>query len=416
MIAPRLHTLLRIRQLRCVVLCAAVSGSVVPRLSAAPTRRLELVDEVVALEQAVNALARPASDPRKVLRDVRMNLRASSHEFIETDIAAFVRRMPDPRTGVKCSAAFLRDRARKELLRVKDVLLDANPQTAHPEFCSADPAAIDAAKPARSIDVYGYDFDREPIQVLLMNDHGFLDATFAARLRSHYHLIIDLEAPGLKLSPMNRRIAISVGHLIRFSIPLIQSDTKLCTSRLEQIDAGKSISYAPPAIARGEELRAGPARFWVNASLGSDSNAVEATVCMTAVASSRARPGVSGCAVEYVYTTDADRTIERVLDDREAAMQSEHTVETRQSRRGSGPPVTEWEIAPAGGDASSTPPSVTVRFGAIRVISTDAGDCVAPSAFAEAKRTGHLGADAVRRLDPQLRAVDDEIRNASPER
>ncbi|HET9830837.1 MAG TPA: hypothetical protein VFP91_03990, partial [Vicinamibacterales bacterium] len=388
---------------RILLFVCAINGFANLGTAGAASPAPELAREVVALERAVNDLASPSSDPRKVLNGVVRNLPRSRSGVIEASLTEFIGRMPAAGVGFRCDTAFVRDRARKELLRVKDVLLDANPQMPHPEFCSSSPIAIDIAEPMKPIDVYGYDFDREPIQVLLMNDYGFRDVTSAAEVRSHSHLNIDLEKHALKLSSENRRIAISVGHLIRYSIPIIQADTRLCASRIEQIEAGRTVSYEPPPIEQGKVVNKGPARFWANASLDVDSNVLELTLCLTAAADDPTHSSVSGCAVEYVYTSDADRTIERVFGERQSAMRSVHDAETRLTRRTGTQPVTEWVIEPS---SPAMSPKITAKLGAIRVVSTEVGNCMTPLAFEQAKRAGSLGPATVRRLDAELRAID----------
>jgi len=48
-------------------------------------------------------------------------------------------------------------------------------------------------------------------------------------------------------------------------------------------------------------------------------------------------------------------------------------------------------------------PKVVAKLGAIGVVSTEVGKCIAPLAFKRAKRAGSLGAATVRRLDAQPR-------------
>ena len=396
----------------CLLGCAMTLA----RGSDGPTER-GLRDSVVVLERAINALADPSSDYRTTLQNVLPALPAGSQDFLKTDITAFLSRAPDPGADFQCSAEFVRYKARKELLRLKDMLLDSSPQPAEPQFCYAVPFAIDPALPTRRIEIYGYDFDREPMQVLLMNSYGFTDVTFAVVTQSHYHMTLELEKHGLEVSPENRVLALTLHHIIQHAIPVIQPDTRLCESRIEDIPADKVIAYDPPSIVRGRSFTVAGASVVANAALDYDSNVVDATMCVTATAPGEDPNAVSGCAGEFVYTSESGRLIEWVSGDLQSRIAYTSGSGEKDVRKGAGRgPVDRWTFtagsptSPAGAE-----PGLAVRLRKLQVVSTQVGGgCVSPIAYLEARRMRALSAGVVRRLDTELTKVDRAILKLRP--
>jgi hypothetical protein len=408
---------LRILRLLGLIVCVCGAASIVADTVNDPPDRT-LTDTVVVLERAVSAFASPSADYRKIFQDALAALPSHSEDFVKADITTFLRRAPDAQSDFKCAPDFVRYRARKELLRLKDTLLDSAPQPARPQFCYAVPLAIDPMRPMVPIEIYGYDFDREPVQLLLMDNFGFRDVTFAVVERTHYHLTLDLQGNGVKFSAANQTIALTMGHLIEHSIPLIQPDTPLCSSHIEEIPAGKVIAYAPPPIAGLRTTTVGQsARVLANAVLDYESNKVDATVCMTAVETNEQRTAISGCAVEYVYTSDPDRLIEWVFGGSQASFDSTaHRPESGVRKPTSNDPVARWMFPGLDPTSrSTTEAQVAVRLRPIRLVSTTTEPhCVSPVTYLEARRTHALDARTVRRLDPQLKGLRNEILKVRP--
>jgi hypothetical protein len=375
-----------------------------------------LTETVVVLERAINALATSSTEYRKTLQETLATLPRNSQEFVKADITTFLRRAPDERADFKCGAEFVRYRARKELLRIKDTLLHTNPQPAQPQFCYAVPFAIDPAQPINPIEIYGYDFDRVPLQILLMDSYGFRDVSFALIKRTHYHVTLNLAKNGVTFSPKNQVLAVTWGHLIQHSIPVIQPNTSLCSSRVEEIPAGKEISYAPLPISGDRYFMAAGAKILANATLDYESNKVDATVCMTAVEQNSDPNGVSGCAVEFVYTSEPEREIEWVFGDLEARMAYPHSNWTTRVQKGAqSGPVDQWTFTGFGAKSpANTEAQITVRLRKLRVVSTKTDGCVSAITYLEAKRTNALSAATVRRLDPELKKIDAAILKLRP--
>ena len=117
-----------------------------------------------------------------------------------------------------------------------------------------------------------------------------------------------------------------MGHLVRHWIPLVQSTTPICSSSIEEVPASKEIAYTLPPIARELGFYSDAAKILANAALDYESNKIDATICTTA----EGRTPISGCAVEYVYTSDADRVIEWVFGKPQAEIAHKREVQPTQ--------------------------------------------------------------------------------------
>ena len=370
---------------------------------------------LTVLDEATGALGNPAADYRKVLGDA---LSGSPRQgLLRTQLAAFLKRAPARAADFKCGAEFMRDRAREELWRLKDTLLDASPQPAQPRFCYAVPFAIDASRPTNAIEVYGYDLDKMPIEIFVMNSDGyFQDVTFALLKRTHYHLTINLGNDGVRLSPRSQALAVAWGHLVRYLVPVIEPATPICPSWIEEIPAGKTITY-PPLLLRGDgAFRGAATKVWASATLDYESNKVDATVCMTAMEQIGTRTVLSGCGVEYVFTTDSERIIERVLGDLQSQITYVHGSQAEDVKAGvRGKPVRQWTFSGFGGKSPAAGETkVTAHLNKIRVVSSATGGCVSAIAYSEAKRTHALSPSTMARLDAQFRKTDPEILTLRP--
>src|SRR5437867_3000468 len=254
----------------------------------------------------------------------------------------------------------MRYRARQELWRLKDVLLNTNPQPPEPQFCYAVPFAIDLTRPTNTVDIYGYDLDRAPLEMFLVNGDVFQDVSFALIKKTHYHLTVDLGKDGVKFFPDSQALSVAWGHLIRYSIPLIQLGTPLCPSWIEEIPAGKTITYAPLLLGGEGRFAEAGANVWSNATLDYESNKVDATVCMAAAGQNSNRATFSGCGVEYVFTSEPDRVIEGMFGDVQSYIAYTHGSQADEVEEGvQGGPVRKWTFS-GFGDNSGAPSEIQV--------------------------------------------------------
>jgi hypothetical protein len=371
---------------------------------------------IVVLERGENALASSSADHRQALKTVLDGLPPGAPEFVRSDIMTFLKRMPDKGADFECGPDFMRYRARQELERVKDKLLNTNPQPAEPQFCYAAPFAIDLAQPAESLEIYGYDLDTQPLELFVVNNDGsFEDVSFALSIRTHYHLAVDLGRSRAKFSARSQMVSVAWGHLIRYSVSLIHPSTALCLSQIEEIPAGKTITFSPLLISGGGRLgRGGNVR--ASARLNYESNKVDATVCMMATDQEPNPTTFGGCGVEYVYTTDPERIIEGVFSGLESRTPQIHLhpgQNIRRERRGG--PVSQWVfVIPGAQPEAGIEPAVTVVLDKIRIASTKVEDCLPAVAYLEARRKRSIAPGTIKRLDMESRALPREILQLRP--
>src|SRR5206468_285626 len=134
---------------------------------------------VFVLYDALHGLADPSSDYGRIFQNILATLPRDRHDFVSAEIATFLQRVPTSEVDFKCGAEFMRYRARQELWRLKDVLLNMNPLPSEPQFCYAMPFAIDLTRPTDTVEIYGYDLDRAPLQMFLVNGDVFQDVSSA---------------------------------------------------------------------------------------------------------------------------------------------------------------------------------------------------------------------------------------------
>src|SRR5262249_31564619 len=110
----------------------------------------------------------------------------------------------------------------------------------------------------------------------------------------------------------SQTLSVAWGHLIRYSIWLMQPTANLCVSQIEEIPPSKTIAYSPLLISGDGHLGPG-AYVRASTTLNYESNAVDATVCMIVTGQGPDPTTLMGCGVEYVYTTEQERVIEGIF-------------------------------------------------------------------------------------------------------
>ncbi len=380
-----------------------------------------LFDTLLVLDEAIRLLADTSSDYRKVLQKAIAALPGNPEGEVIGGIRRFVSRTPPTGAEFRCSTDFVRLRARQALRRLRETLLGEKPASMEPAVCYALPFVLDATQLQTGgtlLNIYGLDFDAAPLQMVLVTSEGYQDVTAGLVRTSHYHLTLKLGDGGIPISAKSQSLGLAWGHLIHHSIPVVQPTTPLCSSRVETVP-GKTISYVAPSLNRNRDRSlARPAtRVWADALLDYSSNKLEATICMGAATE---RDGgdmvLSGCTVEFLYTTDADRVIDGVVGNLSSHVSYAHGE--RLTGMNGGRPrdlVREWAFAGLRRRSfDSGAVSVTARLNQVVVVSSEYDGCISPIAYLEAKRTTVLNPVTRRALDRQLDRVNPAILRLRP--
>ena len=365
------------------------------------------------LDNAIHLLGDPSADYRKVLLDALAAFPGHADGKTVDEVRRFLARAPEPGDDFRCSAEFVRARARRALLRLRDALLDEYVGPVEPAVCYTVPFAVEMSQAQKAggwLDIYGYDFDQVTPEMVLVSDEGYRDVTAALVARSHYHLSFKLGDDGVPWSPASVSLGLTWGHLIHHSIAIVQPTSRLCSVRVETIPAGRTVSYSPPRTSGGAFPAQPGATAWADATLDYSSNKLEATFCMAAADSTGSGTRVSGCTVEFLYTTDPDRVIEGVIGEltsQVSLVRADRSSQVRngrqQDRHG---PVMEWAFDVPRGTREPGEVSVTARLGEIRLVSAEDQSCVSPMDYLEARRTMALDSATRRSLDAQLERLD----------
>jgi hypothetical protein len=394
-----------------VCLVASIAGAQSSSLARIPS--LEAHDTRIAtfrvLDQAVRLLGHADSDYRNILRDAIVTLPSDADVRVQAQLRTFLARVPQLGAEYQCSEDFTRARAQDMLWRLRDTLLEIPIRPVEPTVCYAVPFAVDLVRAQTAtglVDIYGYDFDTASLQLVVVTPDGFVDVTPSLTVKSHTHLTARLGNDGVAASVTNQSLGVAWGHVIHYRVPLVGPTTDLCSSRLETIPAGRTISYMATARA-GHNPDA--MRDTAEVRLDYTSNLLEAVLCVTT-----ADGAASGCFREFLYTTDPDRVIEGVIGplSRRISLAARQQPSSVQTRRGL---VRQWSVAGRPpGDATTDSTSIVARLRALTVVSSDIEGCLSPMAYVEAKRTTAFPAATQHRLDAQLRRVDRAILRCRP--
>ena len=402
----------------CLFALATSDAAVFPAAQSGTPTDKPLTETLRVLDDAIHLLGDPSTDYRKVMVDAIAAFPGNADETARADLRTFLARAPEPGGEFRCSVDFVRSRARKALLRLRDALRHDYVGPVEPAVCYAAPFALDLTRAQASsgwLDIYGYDFDRVSPEMVLIGREAHRDVTAALVARSHYHLALKLGDGAVRLSSDSVSLGLVWGHLIHHSISIIQPASRLCSARVETIPAGRRISYSPPRIS-GDRVPGQPGTtLRADATLDYSSNKLEATICMTAADPAARETVFSGCAVEFLYTTDPDRVIDGVFGELTGQLSYVRRNRTNDVRNGRPHgPVRQWAFGGLQPGDLKSEVSVVARLNEIRLVSVEDESCVSPIAYLEAKRTTVVDPGTRQSLDAQLKRIDPAIAKLRP--
>ena len=392
-----------VRQLIVLLMAALLTGA-----RAEFGRDGSVSDVALVLAEGIHELNDPSADFRAVLRAMPSRLDANS--TLKRAVLRFIARLPPASADFKCSDDFLRNRARQELIRLQQALLTTTPDRVEPQFCFAVPYVIDAGKAPDAVEIYGFDFDAMPIQMVRVNRGNYEDVSSGLIRRSHYHLTLQLGKKGVALRGKTETLGLAWGNLIHHSISVITPNTPLCPSDVAEISIAKPITYSPPAVSGTSVAGSAVGKALASAALDYEGNAVYATICMATTSRRDGQATFSGCNREFVATIDTERDIEQLFGRLESQAEYTGGSRTRNQNGNTREPILSWRFLDlASQDAQPKNPRVAVTLRQIRVVTIKPEDCVSPIAYRQARREGALGAATIKALDAGLRRVDPSL-------
>lgn len=359
---------------------------------------------VAELDAAIRRLSIPGADYRAALEQT---LSRPSDAQVQQAIRTFLDRTPRHGDRFECNAEFLRLGAINALWRLRAALRHESPDLIEPVICRATPVVLDrsASSFPPQIDVYGLDLDRQALQLVLVKADGYDDLTARLTVQSPYRATIAVDPAALPEA--GQSLDVAWGHLIHYSIPLVRPTTRLCASRIETIPA-RSIDFTPFGRSDDEALSDRDADVWADVRLDFADNKVEAMLCVTSADAHHERAGIGGCAVAFLYTTDADRVIDAVMPDNTSHVGWTHVAPAATTSRRAPGVVRHWFLD-RGADANGQTSFVTARLAPLRVVSTPNAGCLSPVTYTDARRVAAVSASTQRGLDRQLVAMPSDI-------
>jgi hypothetical protein len=349
------------------------------------------IQAALTLDDAIQALSRPSANTRRILERVSDKLLSQGDGTLQRDIRNFLARLPRELDEFPCAADFLRSRASRELDRLKERLLGSTPQPLEPAVCYSKPSVLEAKVVARAngvLELYGFDFDQSAPELVLIHNGSFEDVSTALTLRNQFHLTVKTGRDGVPFSRDSEALGVAWGHILHYTIPIVQEATALCKPRVENIPAGTVVRFSPPRFGEGIARIQGTRKIWGKVELETVANALEVRLCAT-ITAGRGQSVFSGCGSEQIFSSGSDQRIDRILGSTESVM-------SNLTGKRSGP-VAAWMLA-----GTDSMPEVSVTLKELRIESMPAEGCLSPSKYNEAKQRNQLSRDTVRRLDASV--------------
>lgn len=354
-----------------------------------------------------------SADWQSVLTETRDQLVKDGQSTIANEVDTELKRaVASTGSEVRCTVDFLRVRVQQSLERIRASLLGQPVDPPEPALCDVVPLAVDLSLvPTRlnHLEFYGYDFDTTPIQVLLDNSNGSVDVSSKLDQPTHYHMTLNLGGNGVPLGSTSQRLRLRWNGKDISTIAVIQPSTPTCQSKVVTT-THVPMTFIPPHTRGDSDFSGNGPKVDSSVTLKSIGDHVDVTIAMTAVETKSDWTTASGSTTTTFYAPDPGFRVEKIVDpptSTRSYTDTNHDVDVFGS---SGGPVSQWQfVGDTGGDEAGTQTKVTVQFSPVRLLVTQTGNCVSPTALRQAQSTNLLGPAASGRLLPQLRNVDPSV-------
>jgi hypothetical protein len=286
-------------------------------------------------------------------------------------------------------------------------LLNQERPELEPQLCGVIPLAVDMGLPPdrrNKIELYGYDFDKANIEVLLENNNGTTDVSRQLDQPTHYHMTINLGGGGVNLTPESSRLILRWNNQIISTIGIIQDSPDICSSDPDN-HLPSPVSYTPPHTRGDREFDGNGPDITCRVRLINRRNKVDAQIFFQAKETESDWTTASGTMTSTVYTADSGWEIENIVGPTESSYSYRDNDHALDRFPGSGPVSSYTFMGDGGGDDAGVHTRVEVAFNSIRLELKETGDCISERAIRSAVENNLMSKeklDVIRKAKPKL--------------
>lgn len=357
---------------------------------------------VSVLDDAIETLANESADWQQVLQDAMSQLTDDAQSTIRNEIADVASRsIAQAGVEFRCDVDFIRARVREALIDIRASLLGQIAEPVEPSLCSVVPLVVDRTlvpDRLKTIEFYGYNLDFvESLRVFLEDGAGRLtDVTEFLDRPTHYVMTLRFGANGVLLDSSSRRFVLEWDGRQISSIGVIQAQTPVCRTDLDEFPVrNNEITLQPDRIEGDGDFNGhGPhVQTWVK--LDTRPDLITATVYMYARETKSDWTTVEGSETRELYRPPAGWRVERVIGMRSAEhsfTDGDHDLD--RFGLGSGLLAELFYVGDTSGDEAGTATEVTAIFNKVQVEIVENSGCVAPGTALQAYELGAISEEA----------------------
>lgn len=209
----------------------------------------ETIDNAVAkstnaMDRATERLATESDQMQVIFDDLAEELGDEASVVVAEVEAVASRVISTAATEFRCSVDFVRDRARQDLIHIRNEVVSAatlslykpTPPPRFPVICAAPiPNVIRQGEVPDTITLSGYDLDAQDLQFLIENSSGETrDITAAVAISTkHYVRTIPFGQNAVQLGPDDRRIVLAVGDDKIAEVSIIKPTLPACATEID---------------------------------------------------------------------------------------------------------------------------------------------------------------------------------------
>lgn len=375
---------------------------------------------LATLDDAIKSLEDASADWQRVLQDTIGKLTEDAQSTIRNEISNTLNRaIASAGSQVLCIHDIVKSRIRQDLIRIKAKFLGGDVEEPEPWLCEVVPVAVDLSlEPTRrqTIEFFGYDFDKLPIQAMLATSTGAADVSTHLSRQTHYHMTLNLSGSGVQLSQNSQKLILTWKEAERSAIPILRPATPVCEVRTPTPVSLGEVTFRPPHVKGDRDFDGNGPNVYVRVNLRNLGTRVEAQVRMTAAETESDWTTASGRATYPLYTPEPGWVVDQIIGPMEDSF-SYRDGSQGNDLFGRGPdgPVSRYDfVGDTDGDEAGVKTQVTVHFNRLRVVLRQTRDCVTPMTLRLLELQQRISPLTLRRIQPAMRLVPQELKNLSP--